>query len=114
MYHVTYQDQIIGTSRLEHADSTMGVAFGEFEPTPAYMLVHDVFHMFVVAEETKNAELMARYSRERDALNLSLENERGLRTETSWIHIYDYRELGRELEVQTGDPVYWAERNSAG
>ena len=105
MYKVMYQGQAIGTSRLEKADRGMGVAFGAFEPLPAYESVRAVFHLFTDAEGDR--EMLRHYSQERDALNLSLQTEKGQAFATNWIHVYHYDDLGRELEVQTADPAFW-------
>jgi hypothetical protein len=105
LYRVMRQGQTIGTSRLEKADLGMGVAFGEFEPLPAYESVRAIFHLF--ADAQGDAAMLRRYYEERDSLNLTLEDEQGHQFVTNWIHIYDFEDLDRELEVQTADPAFW-------
>ena len=68
--------------------------------------------------ETTDAELLERYYKARDALNLELVDGTGRRIETSAIHIADYTSAKRdradapELDVLISDASYWDRRLS--
>ncbi|HEU0027338.1 MAG TPA: hypothetical protein VFQ25_09500 [Ktedonobacterales bacterium] len=89
----------------------MAIAFGAFEPLPAYESVRTIFHLFMDAKGDR--EMLRRYSQERDVLTLSLQTEQGQAFTTNWVHIYDYDDLGRELEVQTADPAFWEDSRAS-
>lgn len=36
LYRILCNGEVIGTSRLEHRDEPMGIAFGVFQPLPPY------------------------------------------------------------------------------
>lgn len=86
----------IGHSELEHADTGMGVAVGEFIPAAAYETVQPVFQRFADGESQS-------YYEARDVLALQLRGMDGKVLSTQWIHIADFeRELGpghAQLEV---------------
>jgi hypothetical protein len=46
MYYVMYRGEPIGRSKLEKRNRGMSVAFGDFEPLPAYNAVRQVFQLF--------------------------------------------------------------------
>ncbi len=112
-YEVMYRGQPIGRSRLEGRDSAMGVAFGAFEPLPAYQAVQSLFLLFTEAHEARTRgetmlaeERLAAYYRGRDALQLTLQTAGGQVVPTSVIHIVDWGELGRDIEVQISDSAF--------
>jgi hypothetical protein len=117
-YQVMYRGQPIGRSRLEGQDADMGVAFGAFDPLPAYQSVRPLFLLFTQAEEARRrgetalaAEQLATYYQARDALQLILQTADGHVVPTSTIHIVDWGDLGHEVEVHISDPAYWQERH---
>ena len=108
----------IGYSDLEDADPTLGRARGAFRPGVGYELVQPVFQLFTQAvpkpgAEVADAEKLARYHKSRDALGLSLEDDRGRTVRTTAIHIADYSHLdrgGMEIEALISDAEYWKSR----
>jgi hypothetical protein len=116
MYYVMYQGEPIGRSKLEKRNRGMAVAFGDFEPAPAYEAVRPVFLLFIEAipdssrrEQRANEQKLAQYYQERDALQLTLQDADGHFIPTSWIHIVDFDDLGREVEAQISDTGFGAE-----
>jgi hypothetical protein len=118
IYHVMYRGQLIGSSHLEGRDAGMAVAFGTFEPLPAYEAVRPIFQLFTEAlgagaqgahavDEVK----LAKYSQARDALHLTLQTAEGRVVPTSAIHIVDWGDLGREVEVHISDATFWQEHH---
>lgn len=115
-YQVIYRGQPIGRSRLEWHDAAMGVAFGAFEPLPAYQALRPLFLLFTEAEEARGRgetalaqRQLATYYQARDALQLTLQTAEGDVVPTSTIHIVDWSSLGYEVEVHISDPTYWQE-----
>jgi hypothetical protein len=112
---------IVGHSDLEHADPSLGRAWGAFRPGLGYELVQPVFQLFAQAvprdKSKKDQALLDRYHESRDALNLELQDDRGRVIQTSAIHIADYSdESGApppELDVLISDTSYWARRTGA-
>jgi hypothetical protein len=116
MYCVIYRGEPIGSSKLEKRDRGMAVAFGDFEPLPAYDAVRHVFLLFIQAipdssrrEQHTDEQKLAQYYQERDALQLTLQDADGHFIPTSWIHIVDFDDLGREVEAQISDRGFWGE-----
>lgn len=111
-YRMVYHDEAIGTSRLEGRDVDMAVAFGTFEPVPAYEVVRGIFLLFTDAHDEQghlaDKAKLARYYQTRDALRLTLETSQGRTISTNWIHIADWGDLGCEISVQITDPAFWA------
>ena len=109
---------IVGHSELEHAQPDLGRAWGAFRPGLGYELVQPVFRLFAHAVpkdgSPKDAELLDRYHKSRDALSLALEDASGRPIRTSAIHIADYTvEEGStaiELDVLISDDSYWRRR----
>jgi hypothetical protein len=112
---------IVGHSELEHAQPDIGRAWGAFRPGLGYELVQPVFRLFARAvpkdSSSKDAELLDRYHKSRDALSLALEDAGGRPIRTSAIHIADYTvEEGAtaiELDVLISDESYWRRRDGA-
>ena len=113
---------IVGHSDLEHADPTLGRAWGEFRPGLGYELVQPVFQLFAQAvprgdKSQKDQALLDRYHQSRDALSLELQDDRGRTIRTSAIHIADYSDDSGspppELDVLISDTKYWARRTGA-
>ena len=76
MFTILYDGCVIGYSRLEKRDESMGVLFGLFEPTADYHLVASVFQQFTDArclpiDETN----LESFYQARDALGLVLLDE---------------------------------------
>jgi hypothetical protein len=115
IYEVLYHGQLIGRSRLEEHDASMGVAFGAFDPLPAYLEVQPICLLFAEAEEARMrgeaalaAEQLTTYYQARDALRLTLQTTEGRIIPTSAIHIVDFgEEVGRQVEVHISDPTFW-------
>ncbi len=116
MYYMMCRGEPIGRSKLEKRDRAMAVAFGDFEPLPAYDSVRYVFQLFIQAipdnsrhEQHTDEQKLAQYYQARDALQLSLQDADGRFIPTSFIHIVDFDDLGREVESQITDTEFWAE-----
>ena len=63
-YSVVQAGQVLGATRLEHADRSMGVVHGPFVPTARYAGVQEVFRRFSGAQGSKaEAAAAAEYSR---------------------------------------------------
>ena len=63
--------------------------------------------------EVSDAEKLSRYHKSRDALGLSLQDDRGRSVKTSTIHIADYTHLDRGtmvVEALISDQAYWRKR----
>ena len=116
MYYVMYREEPIGRSKLVKRDRAMALAFGDFEPLPTYEDVRHVFQLFIEAipdssrrEQRPDEQKLAQYYQERDALQLTLQDADGHLIQTSWIHIDDYGDLGRQMSAQIPDTGFWAE-----
>jgi hypothetical protein len=115
MYYVKCGDQPVGTSRLEHADPSMGIAFGRFYPLPAYESVRPVFLLFTQALGVTRAQTdrmrLDQYYQARDALHLTIETADGRVVPTTAIHVVDWgpseNDEPLELEIQTSDAAIW-------
>ena len=116
---VRLKDIVVGWSDLEDAEPNLGRARGRFRPGMGYELVQPVFQLYAQAVPTPGADaadpdLLDRYHRARDLLELSLVDDAGRAIRTSAIHISDYSELKNgslELEVLIADREYWSKRN---
>ena len=108
----------IGYSDLEDVDQALGRARGQFRPGVGYELVQPVFKLFTDAVpapggDVSDTEKLARYHKSRDALGLSLEDDRGRTVKTTAIHIADYSHLNSgtiEVEALIADQSYWKRR----
>ena len=115
---VRLKDIVVGWSELEIAEPALGRARGLFRPGVGYDLVQPVFQLFSQAVPTPGGaaadpEKLERYHRSRDALGLSLEDEKGRAIRTSAIHILDYpagKDASLEVEVLISDTGYWSRR----
>ena len=83
---------------------------------PPYDAVRHVFLLFIQAipdsvrrEQHTDEQKLAQYYQERDALQLTLQDADGHFIPTSWIHIVDFDDLGREMEAQISDRGFWGE-----
>jgi hypothetical protein len=115
-----YRGDPIGASQLEGRDPSMGVAFGDFEPLPAYESVREVFLLFTEAQEESanrkqpvDEEKLARYSKALETLQRTLQDADGRIIPKTWLYVSDYGDLGRELTVQTSDAAFWGEQTIA-
>lgn len=104
----------IGTSAFEERDPDMGTMAGAFVPSPAYEQVRSVFRLFSDAQSDTgphDKELIERYYRERDRLDLSVTSPFGTRIPTSVVHISDFAEGPNddsyEVEVHVSDPSFF-------
>ena len=117
---VRLKDIVVGWSDLEVAEPNLGRARGRFRPGLGYELVQPVFQLYAQAVPTAGADaadqdLLDRYHRSRDLLDLSLSDDAGQAIRTSAIHIADYsKQKGGsiEIEVLIADREYWQKRNS--
>jgi hypothetical protein len=109
---------IVGHSELEHSERGVGRAWGAFRPALGYELVQPVFRLYSKAVDAdgseQDAQMLERYYKARDALNLELTDASGGSIPTSTIHIADYTiEDGPsaiQLDVLIADETYWARR----
>lgn len=109
---------IVGHSELEHVDPDTGRAWGEFRPGLGYDLVQPVFRLFAQAVprdgSARDAAMLDRYYKSREALKLELQDASGAVIPTSAIHIADYSvEEGPSaiaLDVLIRDDAYWSRR----
>ncbi len=109
-HKIMYGSKCIGAVRLTGVDTGMGVALGEFTPTSAYEEVRPVFRLFTKAMTDQEArepyedELNA-YYRQRDELNLHVEDAEGRSIPSECIHILDLSlEMGDyEVEIILSD-----------
>jgi hypothetical protein len=102
MYRVLWQGRVIGESRLENTDSSMGVLNGVFIPGPAYRDVEPVFRLYRQAGTSvadMDEEKMRAFFDARDGLALSLVSENGQPLPVNTIHIDGYAEELGEYEV---------------
>jgi hypothetical protein len=104
---------------LEHVEADVRRAWGGFRPGLGYELVQPVFRLFSQAVSrdgvTHDRDLLERYYKARDQLNLELVDGDGNAIKTTAIHIVDYstddgRPEGVELDVLISDDAYWARR----
>jgi len=117
---VRLKDIVVGWSDLEDAEPNLGRARGRFRPGLGYELVQPVFQLYAQAVPTPGADaadqdLLDRYHRSRDLLDLSLFDAAGQAIRTSAIHIADYSDKrggSIELDVLISDREYWHKRNS--
>ncbi len=91
----------IGVATLDHEDSGMGTAWGQFNPSPEYARVEGVFRKWRDAQipseqEPVNQEKADEYYRERDALGLVVRDETGQRLDVEFVHIEDHRDIDDE------------------
>ena len=82
-------------------------------------MVREVFLLYTDAQgETRELDkpdlaMLAAYFQARDALNLTLVTSEGFFMSTSWIHIIDWGEFGREVgepievQAQIDDVTFW-------
>ena len=113
---------IVGHSELENVERGTGRAWGAFRTGMGYELVQPVFRLFAEAVprigEPRDPELLARYHKSRDALDLELTDANGTTIPTSVIHIADYSvEEGAAaitLDVLIPDEAYWSRRLAGG
>jgi hypothetical protein len=109
---------VVGSSELEHAEPDLGRAWGALRPGLGYEMVQPVFRLFAQAVprdgSAKNKEMLERYYKARDALQLQLEDTDGRIIHTSAVHIADYTveegESALELDVLISDDAYWQRR----
>lgn len=110
-YRITAGGRIIGHSKLESPDPSMGVVFGAFVPAPEYEQVRPVFRIHsplaLVAFPTDSEEAeLARYYAARDALGLGVETAEGRPVPVSCVHVDDLLDEIEEAQVTvwTEDP----------
>ena len=110
---------IVGHSELEQVAPELGRASGEFRPGLGYELVQPVFRLFSQAVSRdgtrRDAALLERYYKARDALGLELQDEHEQRIQAAAIHIADYSHEGGDpairLDVLINDHEYWSRRH---
>lgn len=108
----------VGYSDLEDIEPALGRARGEFRPGVGYDLVQPVFRLYAEAVPVRGGDVedkakLERYTRSRDALGLTLEDDSGRVIRTSAIHVNDYSDQrggALELEVLISDREYWRRR----
>jgi len=109
----------IGTMLLEERDEAMGTANGTFVPSPAYARVRPIFRLFADAQRDtgpSDQEMIARYYRERDKLDLTVTGPDGRLVPTSVVHIADFADESLdglcEVELHIEDPTFFGGRSS--
>jgi hypothetical protein len=121
LYSLRWNGTVVGTSKLENADASMGVAFGSLDPTDAYGTLRPVFRLYADAIRDTSAQptdqaSLERYYRERDALGLELVDETGGVIPTSSIHVHDYSVEAPgeplELEAHVEGKDFWQRRDT--
>jgi hypothetical protein len=108
-YRLSLGSTVLSTSRLEERDPCMGVAWGQFEPTPEYELVRPVFRLFAAADELPASaardEAFRRYYRARDAMRLSVSDADGAGLPCGDVHVLEVAATGAagvlQLEVHS-------------
>jgi hypothetical protein len=111
----------VGYSDLETIEPALGRARGEFRPGVGYDLVQPIFRLYAEAVPVRGGDVedkakLERYTRSRDALGLTLEDDSGRVIQTSAIHVNDYsgqRGGSIEIEVLISDREYWRRRAGA-
>ena len=116
MYTIRAGGDVIGSCAFDQFDDGLAVAAGAFQPAPGYARVRSIFRRFAeaVADAPRTpvdeAEV-ARYYRERDALQLELLDTHGRVIPTGFIHIVDFTEevaaSASEAQVQIADRDAW-------
>ncbi len=109
-YEIMYGNKCIGTVRLTGVDTGMGIALGEFTPTPVYEEVRLVFRLFtkaMLAQEARKPyeDDLNAYYRQRDELHLHVEDADGRLIPSECVHIVDLSlEMGDyEVEIVLSD-----------
>lgn len=113
MFRLMVGDQEVGRSALEHLDSGMAVATGEFTPSPGYATVASLFRRLSDAMEARadTSELFAA----RDALTLRLVGPNNAWVPTDFVMVYDYGDdLDREIHVKLADVDAWRRARDQG
>jgi hypothetical protein len=108
----------VGYSDLETIEPALGRARGAFRPGVGYDLVQPIFRLYSEAVPVRGGDVedkakLERYTRSRDALGLTLEDDSGRVVKTSAIHVSDYSDQrggSLELEVLISDREYWRRR----
>jgi hypothetical protein len=94
----------IGHSELEESGPASRQAAGQFRPALGYELVQPIFRLYSEAVplpggEPRDEEKLARYYAARDRLGLELVDAGGRTIATNAIHIADYGEGQRRVEI---------------
>ena len=90
----------IGQSELDRLDPPMGIASGDFLPTEDYKDVQSVFRLYIEATiNTNDPPLLARYYRERDALQLTVRLPQGQVIPLQCVHIEDFSAELEEITI---------------
>ena len=110
-YRVLRGAEVLGESRLEHADRSMGVVHGPFVAGAGYPAVQHVFRRFSQAQGADSeGHAAADYYAARDALGLRPVDAGGTAVETVFIHITDMTAEGLDelyVEVLVSDASFW-------
>lgn len=93
---------LIGTTNIGPGDESMGVLYGNFQPSDGYEQVKHVFRLFSEASmgpRNEEAAKNARYFEGRDALGLTMKTEQGVCLPLKAIHIVDWSVEGLGYEI---------------
>ena len=94
--------KVIGSSDLDRLDPPMGIASGDFLPSENYYRVQPVFRLYAEDASSgayQSSEVLERYYRERDGLDLTVRLTGGEIVPVQWVHIEDFSvELG-EMQI---------------
>jgi hypothetical protein len=116
VYHILSHGQLIGSSPLEYGDEPMGIAFGRFDPLPAYEELRPIFRLYTEAvpetsRQSWDEAKLAAYWQAYDALDLALATADGRILETRGPYITDWNSLGWTdecaIEAQILDEEFW-------
>ena len=101
-FQIFSRDLLIGSSDMEYLDPPMGIASGAFLPAPSYQSVQAVFRVYSeagVSAADQDEEMLERYYRERDALNLTVQLGDGKAIPVQCVHIDDFSVELDEISV---------------
>jgi hypothetical protein len=116
LYHILSHGRLIGASLLEKGDEPMGIAFGRFDPLPAYEELRPIFRLFTEAmpetsRQSWDEAKRASYWQANDTLDLALATADGRGLAARGPYITDWSSLGWtdecEIEAQILDEEFW-------
>lgn len=100
---------VVGRSELENRDAARRIVSGVFRPGLGYELVQPIFALY----DASNAEVMERYRKSRDALQLQLTTSTGAPIAIRDLRIRQDVAPGAAstalvIEFETDDPAIWS------
>lgn len=107
MFEIWSHGKLLGETELEVHDEGMNVRRGRFYPRQDYFTVRAVFQAYAAALDLKGAaqhNAMADYYKQRDALDLTIQDRGRVAMLAGAIHINDLVDPPDELEVEIYPP----------